>query len=64
MAELNESTLNTMYNQIQTEQQKFMVELRSNNISSSKQKELHRRVSFLQSLLVGLLKYKEIKIEE
>ena len=64
MSELTETALNSMYNQLQQEQQRLMSDLKGTSISKAREKELYKRISFLQGILVSLLKYKSIQIQE
>ena len=61
--ELTEAYLGKFYDDIQREQQFFMSKLKQLQ-TKDKEKEYHRRISILQTILINILKYKTMKPTE
>lgn len=60
---LDESYFSKIYDEVQKEQQRFMTDLRQTQ-TKTKEREYHKRIAVLQTVLMGILKYKVIKEEE
>jgi len=61
MIDLTVQNLNSIYESLCRENQKLLNDLKSSDCDSSKQREITRQTSLINTLMLNIIKYKNLK---